>query len=242
MSLVNSQINDSVNDATRHILGNAPAGSFGLLDMVGAETLGMLMHNSVSAQHNGQVTSNAAVTATCARLIATPRVEKKTTTDKEDSGDDDSNGTDPSSDDTPDNGGGGNSEPSPSEEMAVLNKLGTLVSAVENLSKNAPAATPQPGNDNAHHREAAPPAQPSAEIVPDAETPQAAVFNPNDHSAQRQETPETRTEHLQAEVVNPDPVMQSASDDLEQNRRLLPEGLQNVFANMINRFQPSSNT
>jgi hypothetical protein len=72
MSTVNTQINDSVVDALNHTLGNAPAEGMGLLDTVMAETVGMLMHNAVSAQQNSQMIGNAALTATCAKMLEVP--------------------------------------------------------------------------------------------------------------------------------------------------------------------------
>lgn len=69
MSSVNSQINDSVSSTIATVLGNAPAQGFGLLDTVMAETVGMMMHNAVTAQQNAQMVGNAAVTATCAKML-----------------------------------------------------------------------------------------------------------------------------------------------------------------------------
>ena len=69
MSAVNSQISDSVSDAVATILGNAPSQGFSLLDTVMAETVGMMMHNAVTAQQNAQMIGNAAVTATCAKML-----------------------------------------------------------------------------------------------------------------------------------------------------------------------------
>jgi hypothetical protein len=68
-SQVNDQVSDAVAEANTTVLGNAPAGSQGLLDTVMAETIGMLLHNAVTAQHNAQMVSSAAVTAACARIL-----------------------------------------------------------------------------------------------------------------------------------------------------------------------------
>ncbi len=68
-SQVNDQVSDSVVEANTTVLGNAPAGSQGLLDTVMAETIGMMLHNAVTAQHNAQMVSSAAVTAACARIL-----------------------------------------------------------------------------------------------------------------------------------------------------------------------------
>lgn len=69
MSAVNSQVTDSVTTTIANVLGNAPAQGFGLLDTVMAETVGMMMHNAVTAQQNAQMVGNAAVTATCAKML-----------------------------------------------------------------------------------------------------------------------------------------------------------------------------
>jgi hypothetical protein len=68
-STVNSQITDSVSQSSAATIGQAAAESFAILDVVMAETLGMGMHNAVSAQHGMQLVSSAAVTATCARML-----------------------------------------------------------------------------------------------------------------------------------------------------------------------------
>jgi len=69
-STVNNQITDSVTQANTTLLGNSASGAMSLLDIVNAETLGMSMHNAVSSQHNSQMSSAAAVTATCAKMLA----------------------------------------------------------------------------------------------------------------------------------------------------------------------------
>jgi len=69
MNAVNSQISDSVSNAVATVLGNAPSQGFSLLDTVMAETVGMMMHNAVTAQQNAQMVGSAAVTATCAKML-----------------------------------------------------------------------------------------------------------------------------------------------------------------------------
>ena len=66
---VNSQITDAVAATNTCSVGQAPALTQGLLDAVMAQTLGLAMHNAVTAQQNAQTASTAAVTATCARLV-----------------------------------------------------------------------------------------------------------------------------------------------------------------------------
>ena len=67
---VNDQIVDSVSQLSTLMIGNSAPQSMGLLDITGAETLGMSMHNAVSTQHNSQISSSAAVTATCAKMLS----------------------------------------------------------------------------------------------------------------------------------------------------------------------------
>lgn len=63
---------NSIADAPRPGAIAVPPPSVAMLDPVMAETIGMTMHNAVSAQHNSQMLSSAAVTSTCARMLATP--------------------------------------------------------------------------------------------------------------------------------------------------------------------------
>lgn len=68
---LNDQVVDAVAETNATVLGQAPSGSQGLLDAVMAETVGMLMHNAVTAQHNSQMVSGAATAAACARILRT---------------------------------------------------------------------------------------------------------------------------------------------------------------------------
>lgn len=69
---VNSQIVDSVSAASTLLVGQGPAQSFSMLDMVLLETLGTGMHNAVARQQGASMVSNAAVTAACAKMINAP--------------------------------------------------------------------------------------------------------------------------------------------------------------------------
>lgn len=69
MSLVNAQITDAVSQTNATVIGTAAAQSFGILDAVMSETIGMAMHNAVGNQRNMQMVSSAAVSATCARIL-----------------------------------------------------------------------------------------------------------------------------------------------------------------------------
>jgi Killing trait len=71
-STVNSQITDSVSQVVTLLTGQSPAQSFGMLDAVLLETLGMAMHNAVTRQQHASMTSTAAVTAACAKMLQAP--------------------------------------------------------------------------------------------------------------------------------------------------------------------------
>lgn len=66
---VNSQITDSVSQLNTFIVGSAAPQSLGIVDVSSAEALSMFMYNAVSSQHNAQISSSAATTATCARIL-----------------------------------------------------------------------------------------------------------------------------------------------------------------------------
>jgi hypothetical protein len=68
----NNQIVDSVTTASLLVGGQAPSQSFGMLDTVMAETLGMAMHNAVMRQQASGTVNAAAVTAACARMLQVP--------------------------------------------------------------------------------------------------------------------------------------------------------------------------
>ena len=69
---VNSQITDSVTQVVTLLTGQAPSQAFGMLDAVLLETLGMAMHNAVTRQQHAHMTSTAAVTAACAKMLQAP--------------------------------------------------------------------------------------------------------------------------------------------------------------------------
>lgn len=71
-STVNSQVTDSVTQVVSLLTGQSPAQSFGMLDAVLLETLGMAMHNAVTRQQHASMTTNAAVTAACAKMLQAP--------------------------------------------------------------------------------------------------------------------------------------------------------------------------
>lgn len=66
----NTQINDL--QQLQELLKEADQSkSMTIVNTVMAETLGMSMHNAVTAQHNAQLVNAAATTSTCARILAT---------------------------------------------------------------------------------------------------------------------------------------------------------------------------
>ncbi|SEQ28210.1 Killing trait domain-containing protein [Solimonas aquatica] len=69
---VNAQIIDSVTGVTTLITGQSPSQSFGMLDAVLLETLGMAMHNAVTRQQGAGLISSAAVTAACGKMLNAP--------------------------------------------------------------------------------------------------------------------------------------------------------------------------
>ncbi len=68
-STVNSQITDSVTQENTTVIGQAVSVTQGMLDTVMAETIGMGLYNAVTAQQGAQMTSNAAVTTACAKML-----------------------------------------------------------------------------------------------------------------------------------------------------------------------------
>lgn len=69
MSSVNDQITDSISQNLTLLTGNAAPQGVSMVDVVSAESMGIFMHNAVMSQQNSQLTSNASVTATCARML-----------------------------------------------------------------------------------------------------------------------------------------------------------------------------
>lgn len=69
---VNSQIADSVSSVVTLATGQAASQAFGMLDAVMLESLGMAMHNAVHRQQSSSMINSAAVTAACAKILATP--------------------------------------------------------------------------------------------------------------------------------------------------------------------------
>ncbi len=67
---VNDMITDSVATTSTLLTGSAPPQGMAMLDVVSAETIGMAMHNAITAQQNAQLTANASITTTCARMLS----------------------------------------------------------------------------------------------------------------------------------------------------------------------------
>ncbi|MCW8875427.1 MAG: RebB family R body protein [Kangiellaceae bacterium] len=68
---VNDLVTDSVSQLNSMLIGATPPESIGLLDIASSETIGMAMYNAVSAQQNSQISSSAAVTSACAKMLST---------------------------------------------------------------------------------------------------------------------------------------------------------------------------
>ena len=84
---VNTQITESVIQVHKATADQTPAQSLALLDRVMAETLGMGMHNAITAQRNSQLTASAAITATCARMINSQASTVSSASDEDKAGD-----------------------------------------------------------------------------------------------------------------------------------------------------------
>ena len=67
---VNSQITDSVTQANTINIGNGPASTQAMVDAASAETIGIAMHNAVTAQQNMQMLTSASITSACAKMIS----------------------------------------------------------------------------------------------------------------------------------------------------------------------------
>lgn len=68
--MTNSQIVDSVQLTQYFTVQGAPSQTIAMLNAVMTETLGMGMHNAISAQQQSQMTGAAATTSTCARILS----------------------------------------------------------------------------------------------------------------------------------------------------------------------------
>ena len=69
MSTLNDQVVDGVAQTDELTAGIAAPCSQALVDTVMSETIGMLMHNAVTSQHNAQMVGAAAVTSACGYLL-----------------------------------------------------------------------------------------------------------------------------------------------------------------------------
>ena len=66
---INDQVTDAVSQTSTLVLGSAAPQSLALLDVTGAETMGMSMHNAVTSQQNAQISAMAAITSVCAKML-----------------------------------------------------------------------------------------------------------------------------------------------------------------------------
>lgn len=67
---VNSQVTDSVKHTNAAAVSNATALAVGLSSITMADTIGLVMHNAVTAQKGMQTITEAAVAQTCVLIIA----------------------------------------------------------------------------------------------------------------------------------------------------------------------------
>lgn len=62
---------DNLTQLKQLLAGDQMTQSMAMVNNVMAETLGMSMHNAITAQHNAQMVNAAATTTTCARILST---------------------------------------------------------------------------------------------------------------------------------------------------------------------------
>jgi hypothetical protein len=67
---VNGQVLEAAGLGSAVTVGAAPATAMAMTYATGADTIGMVMHNAVTAQHGMQTVARAAVATTCAYIIA----------------------------------------------------------------------------------------------------------------------------------------------------------------------------
>lgn len=122
---VNDVITDSVTSTSTLLTGYAAPQGMALLDVVSAETIGMAMHNAITAQQNAQLAANASVTTTCARMLSLEPVPKEEASEPEKSP-------------PPFMPLSTGSDPNPGDPSAMLNMASTLAdNAVEALKKQS---------------------------------------------------------------------------------------------------------
>ena len=68
--MTNDFMFSSVADLQKLLKGNSGSQSLAILNNVMSETIGMSMHNAVTAQQNAQMLNSATTTSTCARILA----------------------------------------------------------------------------------------------------------------------------------------------------------------------------
>jgi len=76
MSSVNDQTTDAISQVNALLMGGADKNSVDLVGVAGAQTLGISMYNAITAQQNAQTSTNASVTANCARILNTIPTKK----------------------------------------------------------------------------------------------------------------------------------------------------------------------
>lgn len=69
-TFVNPQVTDAITQINSLSIGEGPSLSMALVSEVMAETMGMVMHNAVTAQGGMQVIAKSATTVVCALIIS----------------------------------------------------------------------------------------------------------------------------------------------------------------------------
>lgn len=66
---INAQVQDAVATSNALVAGAAAQTAMALTYTTGADTIGMVMHNAVTAQHGMQTVARAAVATVCAQIV-----------------------------------------------------------------------------------------------------------------------------------------------------------------------------
>ena len=67
---MNSQVTDAITQANALAVGEGPAASMAMVNAVMAETLGMMMHNAITAQNGMQTIAKSATAVVCSLIIS----------------------------------------------------------------------------------------------------------------------------------------------------------------------------
>jgi len=70
VTTINSQISDAVSTGIIETVNTGPSVAMSMTYSAMADSIGMLMHNAVTTQFNGQTIAVAALTQSCALILA----------------------------------------------------------------------------------------------------------------------------------------------------------------------------